>query len=223
MKNIKKLFNSIIILFFLLSLNLIKPKIIFSQVPILIVHCGTIYNKLTTPLTTCDCVHEEPINEIAQTKIRPQNLAFIKNILIVKASVTDGRWCCGWVSNNVCNAVGPPTPTATPRVDIPAMSKELLDSLNPLKLYSSKADQLSTPGGIITEILKFAFPLAGIILFIMLTMAGFKMLAGASNSKNMEEGKQMISTAIAGFIILFASYWIIQIIEIVFGINILGN
>jgi uncharacterized membrane protein (Fun14 family) len=56
----------------------------------------------------------------------------------------------------------------------------------------------------------------------MLIMAGFKMLTGASNSSNMEEGKKMISTAIVGFIILFAAYWIAQLIEIIFGISILG-
>jgi hypothetical protein len=32
----------------------------------------------------------------------------------------------------------------------------------------------------------------------------------------------MISTAVIGFIILFAAYWIAQLIEIIFGIRILG-
>jgi hypothetical protein len=60
------------------------------------------------------------------------------------------------------------------------------------------------------------------ILFVMLIFAGIKMLTGATNSKNMDEGKQIIGTTIAGFIILFASYWIIQLIERIFGIRILG-
>ena len=81
---------------------------------------------------------------------------------------------------------------------------------------------MSTPGGIISEILAYSFPIARVILFVMLIMAGFKMLTGASNSSSMEEGKKMISTAVIGFIILFAAYWIAQLIEIIFGIRILG-
>lgn len=135
-------------------------------------------------------------------------------------------WCCGWHYNNYCNASPPPTaaPTATPTlaVPIPPVDQELLDNLNPLKLFSTKAEKLSTPGGIISEVLKYAFPIAGMILFGMLVLAGVKMLTGATNSKNMDEGKQIITTAIIGFIILFASYWIIQLIEVVFGIAILG-
>lgn len=129
-------------------------------------------------------------------------------------------WCCGWYDSTTgCNA-SPPTPT--PAVPIPPVNQELLDDLNPLKLFSTKADQLSTPGGIISEVLKYAFPIAGMILFGMLVLAGVKMLTGATNSKNMDEGKQIIGTAVAGFIVLFASYWIIQLIEVIFGIKILG-
>ena len=115
-----------------------------------------------------------------------------------------------------------PTPTAPSSINIPPVDEDLLNTLNPLKNYSTKAEQLSTPGGIISEILAYSFPIAGVILFVMLIMAGFKMLTGASNSSSMEEGKKMISTAVIGFIILFAAYWIAQLIEIIFGIRILG-
>lgn len=48
------------------------------------------------------------------------------------------------------------------------------------------------------------------------------MLAGANNSKSLEEGKQRITAAIIGFILLFAAYWIAQLLEIIFGIRILS-
>ena len=140
---------------------------------------------------------------------------------------TEGWWrykkitfCCGYYYENKCLA----TPQSGPAEEniVAVVDKETLNSLNPLKLFSTKADQFSTPGGIISEVLKYAFPIAGTILFLMLIFAGVKMLTGATNSKNMDEGKQIIGTAIAGFIILFASYWIIQLIEVIFGIKILG-
>ena len=56
----------------------------------------------------------------------------------------------------------------------------------------------------------------------MLVFGGFQMLMGAANSKSLEEGKQRVTSAILGFIILFASYWIIQLIELIFHLNILG-
>jgi hypothetical protein len=136
----------------------------------------------------------------------------------------EDSYCCGYYHQNVCHATVPVIPRPTgPGLQVPEVDSAMLDQLNPIKEYSTKANQLSTPGGIISEILRFAFPIAGIILFVMLVLAGLKMLTGATNSKSLDEGKQMITTAILGFIILFAAYWIAQLLEIIFGIKILGN
>jgi hypothetical protein len=99
---------------------------------------------------------------------------------------------------------------------------ETLSSLNPLAIGGSSLD-LSTPGKIISRALgSFVFPIAGIILFVVLVLGGFQMLTGAASSKGMEEGKQKITSAILGFIILFAAYWIAQLLELIFGISILS-
>lgn len=101
------------------------------------------------------------------------------------------------------------------------VNKDLLNSLNPLS-SSDKFEKLSTPAGIINQFLKYAFPLAGMILFLMLVFGGFQMLIGASNSKSTEEAKQRITSAILGFLLLFAAYWIVQLVQIIFGIRILS-
>lgn len=100
------------------------------------------------------------------------------------------------------------------------------DNLNPLKVADKTEgvtveEDLSTPGGVISRLLKFSFPLAGLILFVMLLWGGFEMIYGASTSKAMEAGKNRITAAVIGFFLLFASYWIIQIIQEVLGIKIL--
>lgn len=125
-----------------------------------------------------------------------------------------------------CSDIPPATPTPTIDIgagtNLPAVNSATLDALNPFEIgESEKKDRLSTPGGIISELLSYAFPIAGFILFLMLVFGGFKMLTGATNSKSIEEGKQMITSAIFGFILLFASYWIIQLIQLIFNINIL--
>jgi len=94
------------------------------------------------------------------------------------------------------------------------------EALNPLK-GSSQAVRLSTPGGIVTRFLQFAFPIAGLILFAMLSWAGFEILTGATNQKSLDAGKQRATAAIVGFLLLFASYWLMQIVEVIFGISVL--
>lgn len=98
-----------------------------------------------------------------------------------------------------------------------------LDALNPLKTEGSAyADDFSKPGGIVSRFLgNFAFPIAGLILFVMIVWGGFEMLAGAPTKKSIDAGKQRVTAALVGFMLLFASYWIAKILEMMFGISIL--
>ncbi len=78
----------------------------------------------------------------------------------------------------------------------------------------------STPGGIISRFLPFILSAAGLILFVMLIWGGFEFMMGAANPKSAESGKQRITSAFIGFFILFSVFWIAQIMQIIFGINI---
>lgn len=102
------------------------------------------------------------------------------------------------------------------------LTAETLDSLNPLKQYSQGVEEdLSRPGGIISRLLRFAFPLAGIVLFVMLIWSGFEIFTGAtSGKKSLDAGKQRATAAVIGFFLLFVSYWLAQILEVIFGITI---
>ena len=127
----------------------------------------------------------------------------------------EGKLCCGWYRDGECKS-------SDSDINDIEVTSDTLDNLNPFKIGNGSVD-LSTPGKIISRALKFfVFPIAGVILFIILILGGFQMLAGASNSKSLEEGKQRITAAIIGFILLFAAYWIAQLLEIIFGIRILS-
>ena len=80
----------------------------------------------------------------------------------------------------------------------------------------------SSIGSLISAWLPNVYIFAGVILFILLVVGGIMVIAGASKSEpeSMEKGKKAISAALFGFLIIFASYWIIQIIETVTGIDI---
>ena len=92
-------------------------------------------------------------------------------------------------------------------------------NLNSIKIKNS----LLSPDDIINALIPLLIVIAGVILLLMLILGGFQMLTSAANPDQAEAGKKRITTALAGFLIIFVSYWLIQILEILLGINILGT
>jgi hypothetical protein len=102
------------------------------------------------------------------------------------------------------------------------VTNDLLGCTNPLNITGSdQAETLSTPGGIISRVLLFAFPIAGLILFVMILWGGFETIMQSAGKKSVEAGRQRITAAVIGFVLLFVSIWIIRVIETVFGIKVL--
>lgn len=97
------------------------------------------------------------------------------------------------------------------------------DQFNPLVISgSSKADQFRTPGGIISELITgYIFPFAGLVLFVMMVWGGFEMMTSSVSGKK-DAGRQRITASLIGFILLFSSYWIAQLIQTVFGVDFLS-
>lgn len=85
------------------------------------------------------------------------------------------------------------------------------------------AEVYGQPANLLNTIVPVLFIVAGLALFIFIFMAGFGMVMNPDNKKNVEEGRKKLGYAIAGFILLFASYWIVQIIETVTGVPILNS
>ena len=80
-------------------------------------------------------------------------------------------------------------------------------------------------GGLISVFLKNAYVLAGVLLFFLLLFGGLGVIMGAGQGdpKKTSQGQQAVTSALIGFGVVFASYWIIQIIQIVTGLNILAK
>ena len=87
----------------------------------------------------------------------------------------------------------------------------------------SLKNSITSPEAIINALIPLLIVIAGVILLLMLILGGFQMLTSAANPDQAEAGKKRITTALAGFLIIFVSYWLIQILEILLGINILGT
>ena len=81
----------------------------------------------------------------------------------------------------------------------------------------------ATPAEIINAIIPVVFILAGIILLFILVFGGFTIFVSTGNPEKIKKGTGMITSALIGFLIIFAAYWIIELLQITFGINILGT
>ena len=81
---------------------------------------------------------------------------------------------------------------------------------------------LATLGDVTSTLLPYALTISGLILFSMLVFGGFTMLAGATDKESQEKGKKMITSAFTGFVIIFLAYWLAQILQVIFKINIVS-
>jgi len=80
-------------------------------------------------------------------------------------------------------------------------------------------------GGFISAILPNIYVVAGIIAFVLVLVAGLMFIinAGKGQSEQAKKWQGTLTASIAGLLIIFLSYWIIQIIEALTGIKILNR
>lgn len=78
-------------------------------------------------------------------------------------------------------------------------------------------------GDLVSIILANALTLAGVLLLILLVGGGIGMIAGAGgdNPERVAQGKKAVTAALLGFLLILASFAIIQVIELITGLNIL--
>lgn len=82
---------------------------------------------------------------------------------------------------------------------------------------------IEKPTDLLSAILPNVYLIAGIILFLYMIFGGFLIITSGGNPKNTDQGKSTIFNAIIGFAIVFTSYWLIQIIQLITGIPILSG
>ncbi len=93
----------------------------------------------------------------------------------------------------------------------------------PNTLGTTVGSEYPTFGVLLSKILLIAGIAAGIIMIFMLIYYGFAVMssAGSSDKKKLASAQNAIFTTLAGFLIIFASYFIIQIIQKITNVPIL--
>ena len=76
-------------------------------------------------------------------------------------------------------------------------------------------------GSFVTVFLNVAFIGAGLILLFFFILGGIGMIssAGQDNPQKAEQAKKTITSAVIGFVIVFASYWIVKLIGQLLGVS----
>jgi len=89
--------------------------------------------------------------------------------------------------------------------------------------FGAPVSDITEVGGLVSTIVSVALTLSGVIVLVLFVLGGIGIIAGAGgdNPERMQKGKQTISAAAIGFVIVFAAYWIVQLIEFITGIQIL--
>jgi hypothetical protein len=95
---------------------------------------------------------------------------------------------------------------------------DILTNNDPLKSkYTDVASVIGGPKGLLAYIYVFA----GLILLIMLISGGITLMTAAGDPGKAKAGYGKISSSIIGFLIIFVSYFVVQIVEVVLKIKIL--
>jgi len=83
--------------------------------------------------------------------------------------------------------------------------------------------QYKDPATLISIIVKNGLTVAGIILLVLFVVGGFMMISsgGSGDQKKAAQAKALVTDALVGFLVIFLSYFIIQIIEVITGLTIL--
>jgi hypothetical protein len=73
-------------------------------------------------------------------------------------------------------------------------------------------------GGLISFFVPTVLLIGGILCFVIIVVAGFGVIGNAGGDPHAAEGRKMIITyAMIGLVIMFASYWILQILNGITG------
>jgi len=80
--------------------------------------------------------------------------------------------------------------------------------------------KISDLGGLFERIVSFALGFAGIVLFLLLIVGGFKYITSGGDPKAVEGAKKTLTYAIGGLVVILLSYLILVLITNITGVDV---
>lgn len=72
------------------------------------------------------------------------------------------------------------------------------------------------------SVLSFLFPLVGAVALGMLILGGIKFITSGGDPKQAEAARNTLTWAIAGLVVIFSSFLILNLIKLITGVDLLG-
>ena len=85
----------------------------------------------------------------------------------------------------------------------------------------SSLSGLSGIGAVVSALLPYVYVVAGLLLFVYLIYGGFHLLTSFGSPKAILEAWLIVFRALVGFIMIFMSFWLIRLVEIMFAMEII--
>lgn len=83
------------------------------------------------------------------------------------------------------------------------------------------AAKFPTLGSVIGQALQYVYVIAGLILLVTLIMGGITLMTAAGDQNKTKQGYGLISSGLIGFLIIFISYFVAQIVQVALGVKFL--
>lgn len=80
-----------------------------------------------------------------------------------------------------------------------------------------------TLGEIVSNALTIIFPLAGLVLLLMLIYGGYNLMFSAGDPKKAQSSREIVTTALIGFAIIFVAFWLTIIVGRILGLSDIFN
>lgn len=78
-------------------------------------------------------------------------------------------------------------------------------------------------GDVVSKIVPYLFVIAGLLLLVYLLYGGISLMLSGGDPKAIQAAKDKITGAVIGFIIVFASFWVVELISKILGITIISR
>jgi glucose uptake protein GlcU len=80
--------------------------------------------------------------------------------------------------------------------------------------------KISDLGTVFTNVVRVSLGFAGIVLFLLLIIGGFKYITSGGDPKAVEGAKKTLTYAIGGLVVILLSYLILVIIRDITGVDV---
>lgn len=90
---------------------------------------------------------------------------------------------------------------------------------NPATTVGCGTNAFATPGDVISRVMEYAFPFAGIILLFVVILSGYQLIVSGGESAKIQAAGKRITYGLLGFGLLIVSYVVVKTLSYILGFD----